>query len=206
MNLARVHQLIVWFRMRATNCMWASTSIASKIMHESMLPLFESMLPLLASVLPLLASIGWLLGEKVLTLASMFSWAWSLNRAVLYLCLARVIISCKPNKMLPNKFLTSIYILVEVFSQLDTYQLPKEPFREHTCTHGHQTGHKNKPWGKQAGQWSSYQLLADGWSYRLVVENKSAYCVCPSQLLSNPVTYVYASYINTSSSLSQTFY
>ena len=49
-----------------------------------MLPLLESMLPLLASMLPLLASIGWLLGEKVLVLTSMYSRAWSLNLAVLY--------------------------------------------------------------------------------------------------------------------------
>ena len=37
-----------------------------------MLPLLESMQLLLASMLPLLASIGWLLGEKVLMLTSMY--------------------------------------------------------------------------------------------------------------------------------------
>ena len=62
-------------------------------MHESMLLLLESMLPLLASVLPLLASIGWLLGEKVLTLASMYSRAWSLNQAVLYYATTQTIYS-----------------------------------------------------------------------------------------------------------------
>ena len=59
--------------MCASNCMRASTLIASKIMHKSMLPLLESMLLLLASMLPLLASIGCLLGERVLALASMYS-------------------------------------------------------------------------------------------------------------------------------------
>ena len=43
------------------------------------------MLPLLESMLSLLVSIGWLLSEKVLVLASMYSQAWSLNRVVLYL-------------------------------------------------------------------------------------------------------------------------
>ena len=42
---------------------------------------------------------------------------------------------CKPYKMLPIQFLTSISILLEAFSQLATCQLPPEPFKEHWCTH-----------------------------------------------------------------------
>ena len=55
--------------MRASNCTQVSSSIASKIMYKSMLPL--------------LVSIYWLLSEKVLVLASIYSWASSLNLAVL---------------------------------------------------------------------------------------------------------------------------
>ena len=39
--------------------------------------------------------------------------------------------------------------LPEVFSQLATCQLAPGPFEECPCTHGHQTGHRNKPQGKQ---------------------------------------------------------
>ena len=57
--------------------------------------------------------------------------------------------NCNPLKMLPNRFLTSISTLLEVFSQLATCQLAPGPFEEHPCTRGHQTGHRNKLWGKQ---------------------------------------------------------
>ena len=57
--------------------------------------------------------------------------------------------SCNPYKMLPNKFLTSISTLLEVFSQLVTCQPSPEPFKEHLRTCGRQTGHRNKPYGKQ---------------------------------------------------------
>ena len=58
--------------------------------------------------------------------------------------------NCNPFKMLPNQFLTSISILLllEVFSQLATCQLAPGPFKEHPCTGGCQTGHRNRSWGK----------------------------------------------------------
>ena len=39
--------------------------------------------------------------------------------------------------------------LARRFSQLATCQLAPGPFEEHPCTRGHQTGHRNKPRGKQ---------------------------------------------------------
>ena len=107
-----------------------------------------------------------------------------------------VIFNCNPLKMLPTRFLTSIFTLLEVFSQLATCQLAPGPFEEHLYTRGRQTGHRNKPRGKQIKQewtvkWPSI-VLAYRWTYRLVVENESARCVCPSQLLSNPVTYFFS--------------
>ena len=42
-----------------------------------------------------------------------------------------VIFICNPFKMLPNRFLTSITTLLEVFSQLATRQLAPAPFEEH---------------------------------------------------------------------------
>ena len=63
--------------------------------------------------------------------------------------LPRVILCCKPHKMLPNQFLTSTSTLLDIFSQLTTCQLAPGPFKEHLCTRGCQTGHKNKPWEKQ---------------------------------------------------------
>ena len=60
-----------------------------------------------------------------------------------------VIFNCNPFKLLPDQFLTSISTLLEVFSQLATFQLATGPFEEHLCTHGHHTGHRNKPRGKQ---------------------------------------------------------
>ena len=59
------------------------------------------------------------------------------------------VILAKSYKMLPNQFLTSISILLEVLSQLATSQPLTEPSREHPCIRGRQTGHRNKPWGKQ---------------------------------------------------------
>ena len=60
-----------------------------------------------------------------------------------------VIFNCYHFKMLPNRFLTSISTLLDVFSQLATCQLAPGPFEEHPCTRGRQTGHRNKPRGKQ---------------------------------------------------------
>ena len=90
-----------------------------------------------------------------------------------------VIFNCNPFKMLPNQFLTSISTLLEVFSQLATCQLAPGPFKEHPCAHGRQTGHRNKPWGKQTEEeWTVSEIaincyIAYGWTYRLVVENES---------------------------------
>ena len=58
----------------------------------------------------------------------------------------RVILSCKPHKMLLNQFLTSIS---DVFNQLATRQLAPGPFKEHPGARGRQIGHRNKPWEKQ---------------------------------------------------------
>ena len=43
----------------------------------------------------------------------------------------------------------NISTLLDVFSQLATCQLAPGPFEEHPCTRGRQTGHRNKPRGKQ---------------------------------------------------------
>ena len=59
------------------------------------------------------------------------------------LSIAKGHFSCKPYKMLPHQFLISISILLEVFSQLVTCQLPPELFKKHPCTRGRQTGHRN---------------------------------------------------------------
>ena len=57
---------------------------------------------------------------------------------------------------------------LDIFSQLATHQLAPGPFEEHPCTRGHQTGHRNKPRGKQTEEeWTVkyHQLLAHGWTY-----------------------------------------
>ena len=78
--------------------------------------------------------------------------------------------------MLPNQFLTSIFNLLEVFSQLATCQLAPGPFKEYLCACGRQTGHRNKPWGKQTEEeWTlkwpsivSLSPMAYGWTNRLM--------------------------------------
>ena len=48
-----------------------------------------------------------------------------------------------------NPFLTPLSTLLEVFSQLATCQPAPGLFKEHPCTCGCQTGHRNKPREKQ---------------------------------------------------------
>ena len=77
----------------------------------------------------------------------------------------RVIFSCKITKCCQNQFLTSISTLLDIFSQLATFQPAPGPFKEYPCAHGRKTGHRNKPWGKQTEEEctaNSHQLLADG--------------------------------------------
>ena len=55
-----------------------------------------------------------------------------------------------PSKINVAKSIPDINIhLVEVFNQLVTCQLAPGPFEEQLCTRGRQTGHRNKPQGKQ---------------------------------------------------------
>ena len=60
--------------------------------------------------------------------------------------------------MLPNRYLTSISTLLEVFSQLATCQLAPGQFEEHLCTRGRHTGPRNKLQGKQTEEKRTVKL------------------------------------------------
>ena len=67
-------------------------------------------------------------------------WVIALQKNLLVTRMAKqaspvVIFTCYHFKMLPNRFLTSMSTLLDVFSQLATCQLAPGPFEEHAPVH-----------------------------------------------------------------------